>query len=467
MTTRNTADDDLPYFQPDFPVEEFAARRRRVAEEIGPGSAAVLRGGIATGAFDIFRQTNEFYYLSGVETPHSCLRIEGGTGFTTLYLAHGDPHQQASEGKELNADEPELAVAMTGVQEVHPLDALADDILAADVLYTPFSPAEARQQCRDMLLHARKQRLADPWEDNTDTEERFRNRLAAHHPGAELRDLSPLLDRLRLIKSRNEIALLRRAGKLTALAVLEAMRSTKPGIMEYQLGAVADYVYLVNGAKGGGYRPIIPGGKNIWNGHYYRNDKPLRDGDLVLMDYAPDCGCYTSDIGRIWPVNGRYNAWQRELYGYIVDYHKVLLQTIRPGVTAKQIHAEAAERMRKVVETTRWSKPEYERAAQATLEFQGHLSHPVGMAVHDVGSYRGDALLEPGLVFALDPQMWVREDQLYIRVEDTVVVTETGVENLTSLAPLELDDVERAMRETGLLELMPPIDSQNLLRQQI
>jgi Xaa-Pro aminopeptidase len=449
--------EEQPYFQTDFAVEEFAGRRQRVAREIGAGNIAVLRGGISTGAFDIFRQTNEFYYLAGVEVPHACLLIQGSTAHTTLYLPHGDPHQQASEGKELNADEPDLAVAITGVQAVRPLDALTEAIATASVIYTPLSPGEAKQQCRDMLLHARKQRLADPWEDPASAEERFRDRLAALRPDAEFRDLSPLLDRLRLVKSAREIDMLRRAGQLTALAVLEAMRSTRPGVMEYQLGAMADYLYLVNGAKGGGYRPIIAGGPNIWNGHYYRNDTPLRDGDLVLMDYAPDVGCYTSDIGRIWPVNGRYNDWQRELYGYIVEYHKVLLATIRPGVTAKQIHAEAAERMRPLVESTRWSRPQYERAARATLEFQGHLSHPVGMAVHDVGSYRGEALLEPGLVFALDPQMWVREDQLYIRVEDTVVVTETGVENLTSLAPLELDDIERAMQEPGLLQLRPPL----------
>src|SRR4051812_48194461 len=99
-----------PYFQTDFPPEEFAARRQRIAEEIGRGAVAVLRGAISSGAFDVFRQTNELYYLSGVEVPHACLRIEGGTGGTTLYLPHGDAHTAASEGKELNADEPDLAI---------------------------------------------------------------------------------------------------------------------------------------------------------------------------------------------------------------------------------------------------------------------------------------------------------------------------------------------------------------------
>jgi Xaa-Pro aminopeptidase len=280
-------------------------------------------------------------------------------------------------------------------------------------------------------------------------------------PEADIRDLSPILDGMRLIKSPAEIALMRRAGELTAIAALEAMRSTRHGVMEYQLGAVAEYQFLVNGARGGGYRPIIPGGSRIWSAHYFRNNRQLRDGEMVLMDYAPDLGGYTSDIGRAWPVNGRHTIEQRELYGFIVKYHKVLLRTIRPGVTASQILAEAADQMRPVVETTSWSKPAYERAARRALDFTGHLSHPVGMAVHDVGSYWG-LPLQPGLVFAVDPQMWVPEEQLYIRVEDTVAVTGSGVENLTALAPMELHDVERVVSDGGMLTQYPPLPLLNL-----
>jgi Xaa-Pro aminopeptidase len=452
----NPMSTDMPYFQSDFHTEEFAKRRARIAWEIGTDAAAVLRGGISTGAFDIFRQTNEFYYLSGVEVPHACLLIGGGTGNTTLYLPHGDAHASESEGRELNADEADAAVSITGVQEVKPLDALVKDLEQRNLIYTPFSPGEARMQCRDTLLAARKLRHTDPWEDPHSAEERFRERIALASPGIEIRDLSPILDRHRLIKSPAEIAVMRRAGHLTALAVLEAMRSTSPGILESQLGAVAEYIYLANGAKGGGYRPIIASGEMIWSAHYFRNNRKLQEGDLVLMDYAPDVGCYTSDIGRIWPVSGRYYDWQRELYGFIVEYHKVLLDTIRPGHTAADIHAEAAEQMRPVVESTRWSKPTFEAAARKTLEFKGHLSHPVGMAVHDVGNYH-EGPIQPGTVFALDPQMWVPEERLYIRVEDTVVVTETGIENLTSLAPLELDHVERTILQTGLLERYPAV----------
>jgi len=156
----------------------------------------------------------------------------------------------------------------------------------------------------------------------------------------------------------------------------------------------------------------------------------------------------------MWPVNRVYSPVQRELYGFMVEYHKVLLGLIRPGVTDTQIQKEAAAQMAKVIENTRFSRDIYEAAAWRTLEFPYHMSHCVGMAVHDVGHYRGKAL-KPGMVFALDPQMLIPEERLYIRVEDTVAVTEDGVENLTADAPLELEHVEALMKELGLLDRFP------------
>jgi Xaa-Pro aminopeptidase len=157
----------------------------------------------------------------------------------------------------------------------------------------------------------------------------------------------------------------------------------------------------------------------------------------------------------MWPVNGQYSPLQRELYGFIVAYHKALLRRIRPGRTDVQIQREAAAEMSGYLASHPLSKPAYEEAARRALSFPYHMSHCVGMAVHDVGHYRGGEL-RPGMVFALDPQMLVPEERLYIRVEDTVAVTEDGIENLTAAAPLELDDVEALMREPGMLQAYPP-----------
>ena len=169
------------------------------------------------------------------------------------------------------------------------------------------------------------------------------------------------------------------------------------------------------------------------------------------MDHAADYAYYTSDIGRMWPVNGTFTTAQRTLYGFIVDYHRRLLARIGPGVDSWELMAEVREEMAPIVERTDWAAPHHRAAAQGALEFNGHLSHPVGMAVHDVGDYRSRPL-EPGVVMAIDPMIWIPEERQYVRCEDTVVVTADGCEVLTSAAPLDCDEIEAAMGEDGLFD---------------
>jgi Xaa-Pro aminopeptidase len=224
-------------------------------------------------------------------------------------------------------------------------------------------------------------------------------------------------------------------------------------------------VFLVNGARLDAYRSITAAGtSNIWNMHYYRNNSPLKDGDLVLMDYAPDRRYYVSDIARMWPVNGHFSPVQRELLQFVLEYRNATLTRIRPGVTAEQIMREAKSAMEPVMLKTRFSKPTYEQAARKLVDSGGGVfSHPVGMAVHDVGDYR-QGVLKPGHVFSVDPQMWVPEENLYLRYEDTVVVTETGVENFTDFIPMELDDMERMVLEKGIVQKVPPVPASAIQR---
>ena len=259
--------------------------------------------------------------------------------------------------------------------------------------------------------------------------------------------------------------MVRRASQIAGLGLMEAMRSTEPGVTEYQLDAAAHYVFKVNDARLEGYRSITATGtSNINNMHYFRNTSTLSDGDLVLMDYAPDYRYYVSDIGRVWPVNGTYAPWQRELVQFVLEFHKAVLTRIRPGVTATAIHEEAKKAMEPVFARTKFSKPIYEKAARQLVEGGGGVfSHTVGMAVHDVGSYRNGPL-QPGQIFSVDPQLRVPEENLYLRYEDTVVVTETGVENFTDFLPMELDDIERLVQEKGIVQNAPPIPASSIKR---
>lgn len=443
-------------YQTDFSNDEFVARRAQVCEAIGKEAVALIQGGPKEESHDLFRQTNDLYYLCGVEVPHAYLLIDGRANTSHLFLPHQSQDRREKEGEELSPENADVACQLTGVNAVHGIEGLGRFLERSKVIYTPLRKAEGAAMSWDTLQRAHQDAVADPWEGQKDRMRSFVALLKDRVPGADIQDLAPVLDGLRLVKSEREIALMRKAGTLTGMAVAEAMRSTRPGVMEYQLDAILRYTYLVNGSRDAGYRAIIAGGPNAWYGHYKANNQPLNDGDLVLADCAPDYRYYTSDIGRMWPVNGCYADVQRELYGFIVEYHKTFLDLIRPGVTPEQILDEAAKRMKEVIDGTDFSKPIYEQSARRALEFRGHLSHPVGMSVHDVGNYRGKPL-QPGIVLTLDPMIWVPEEKKYIRVEDTLLITETGFENLTQDAPLELDDVEDVMKQEGMLQKCPAL----------
>jgi Xaa-Pro aminopeptidase len=454
------------HYQEDFPPDEFKARWAKVFDRIGADAVAVVQGaGLATG-YNLPRQSNTFYYLSGIETPHAYLRLDGRTRTTTLYLPPRNERLERAEGRVYSADDAEVVARLVGVDAVKSTASMGErwpiDEGRAAAIYAEFAPAEGYAESRGELLQAQAAIAADPWDGRTSRESRFRELLLTRHPRVELRNLTPVLDAIRAVKSPREIALIRRASQIAGLGLMEAMRSTEAGVWEYQLDAAARYVFILNGARLDAYRPITASGtENINNMHYYRSSRQLRDGDLVLMDYAPDYRYYVSDIGRVWPVSGKYLPWQRELLQFVLEYHKVVLSKVRPGVAPAQILAEAKQAMQPVFARTTFSKPIYGAAARRLVDTGGGaLSHMVGMAVHDVGSYRDG--LQPGHVFSIDPQLRVPEENLYLRYEDTIVVTETGMENFTHFLPMELDAIEALVREQGIVQKMPagPSDAQ-------
>ncbi len=448
------------FFQTDFSKEEFAERRARVFKEIGSDAIAIVQGARGVADFSVFRQSNSFYYLTGLETPHSYLLLDGRRKTATLYLPHRDEGRERSEGKTLSAEDADLVKSLTGVDSVRGVEFLSMDLVGAQMrppaplVFTPLSPAETGGDSRDELLRGQARVAADPFDGRSSREAHFKKLLESRFPQLEIRDLSPILDVMRLVKSAKEVELIRESTRIAGLAIIEAMRSTKPGVFEYQLDAAAKYVFYANGARGEGYASIIAGGKNAWMGHYFRKTDRLEDGDLVLMDFAPDYRYYTSDVTRIWPVNGKFSNGQRQLYEFIVAYRDALFRHIKPGATSDDVLDGAAKDMEKYLEGKSFEKPEYLKAVREGLKFRGHFQHSVGMAVHDVGSVRG-VELKPGMVFTIDPMIWIPEEKLYVRIEDVAIVTADGVENLSAFVPSTVDDVERTIKQEGLVQFRP------------
>jgi Xaa-Pro aminopeptidase len=462
LVAANVAAETTPHFQSDFPPEEFKDRWAGVFAAMAEKSVAIVQGAPLSNGFIFPRQSNEFYYLSGIETPGSYVLLDARVKTVTLYLPPRNERLERSEGKVLNAGDAEKVRALTGADRVLSTETMAGDWLASlppgapAVIYTPFTPDEGQGQSRHELQAANAAIAADPWDGRESREARLVALLKTRYPRADVKDLTPILDSLRSVKSPREIALIRRASQIAGHGLIQAIRSTRPGAHEYELDAAARYVFLVHGARLEAYRSITASGvDNINNAHYYRNTRKLEDGDLVLMDYAPDYRYYVSDIGRMWPVNGKYSPVQRELLQFVLAYRSAILERIRPGVTAQQIHDEAKTAMAPLLAKTRFSKPVYEEAARKLVETGGGaFSHPVGLAVHDDGAYNAGPL-KPGHVFSVDPQLWVPSENLYIRYEDTVVVTEKGVENFTDFLPSELVDLEALVGKGGIVQSHP------------
>jgi len=455
---------DAPLFTSDFPPEEFAARRARVYDAIGAEGLALVQGAPAPEGYLRFRQANDFYYLCGVEVPHAYLLLDGASRRATLFLPHRNERRERSEGKLLSAEDAELVTKLAGVEAVAGTDLLGEVLArygqrgATKALWVPLQPAEGLSVSRDGALRSVGETGSDPFDGRPSREGVLVRHLRDRYPWVEVRNLTPALDEARLVKSPREVALIKRATRLACLSILEAMRSTEPGTYEHELDGVSRFVYYRHGAQGEAYYSLVASGENAWYPHYSSGKRKMKDGEMVLMDHAPDVGYYMSDITRMWPVNGRFSSEQRELYGFYLATYRAILRAIRPGATKQAVMEEAASEMDRITGSTRFSKPIYEKAAKEFVKSyresakRGGLGHQVGMSTHDVGQ---SETLRPGMVFTIEPQFRVPEEKLYFRLEDLIVIGETKAEVVSDWLATDVDAVEKVMQEPGILQRYP------------
>jgi Xaa-Pro aminopeptidase len=463
------AQEGYPLFTTDFPPEEFAARRAKVYEAIGADAFAVVQGAPSPPSYTRFRQSNEFYYLSGIEVPHAYLILDGSTKKTTLYLPNRSEGREKGEGKMLSAEDAEEVKKLSGVDAVASTEVLAEHMEGKfqrggkRILYTPLAPAEGGSMSRDLALRYTADTAADPFDGRPSREGNFVRLVRERFPFFEIRDLSPTLDALRLIKSERELAVIRNATKLAGLAILEGMRSTRPGQYEHELDAVGKFVFYRNGAQGDAYFSLIGSGRNAYWPHYNAGKRKMEDGDFLLFDYAPDWGYYESDVTRMFPVNGRFSQWQRELYGFYLACYREILKAIAPGKTGGEIIKQAGAAMDPILAAAKFSKPSHRKAAEQFVEEYKksgeseypYLGHWVGMATHDDGPHGGP--LKAGMVFTIEPQLTVPDEKIYIRLEDMIFITDKGAEVVSNDAPWDIDAIEKAMKEEGMLEKYPRV----------
>ena len=451
---------ESPRYTDAFPPEEFAARRARVFEAIGDG-IAVLQGASEYPAYVKFRQNSQFFYLTGVEVPRALLLLDGRTKSTTLFVPSRNERMERSEGPILVPGD--AAARLTGIARVLDRDRFAEALKAAAspgrVLFVPHRPEVLGAGTPRAARDAAEAMASDPWDGRPSRAAQFIEKVKAAAPGVEIKDLDVALDRLRLVKSPREIALVREATRLSGVAIAEAMRSARPGQHEHDLEAVADYVFKQGGAQGVAYFALAAAGTNAFYPHYHGGRSELKAGDLVLFDYAPDYKYYTSDVTRMFPASGKFTPEQKERYSVYLRMYLALMESIKPRVAPRDVIRDAVVKMDAIVAAFPFSSDVNRQAARAFVDrYRGNtrnsLGHMVGMEVHDVQPEF--EVLEPGMVFTIEPALTVPDERVYIRLEDVILITETGYENLSGLLPLEPEAIEALMAEHGRFEDAQP-----------
>jgi len=419
------------YFSP----EDFAARRKKVMEKIGDG-VAILVGAELPEAYIKFRQDNNFYYLTGVEVPDATLIIDGKNKQSYLLVPDNNSNDIKAEAWIKPGAEAATAYKFDRVMSrsalTNMLHRYADN---RQSFFLQQSPQELAEMSRDRCMQIRAARLNDPWDGRISKEVTFYNKIKERFPANTVNDLTPILDDMRWVKDKKEIAVLRECGRIGCLGINEAIKVTRPGIYEYQTVAACDFIFDDNGSAGPAYFAIAASGERGLSWHYNANNHLLEPGTVLLIDYAPELNYYVTDITRTWPVAGEFTAEQLKFYNCVKEARDEIIKMMKPGITYSD--------MEKV------GREVYKRNGLEKYWF-GYVGHFVGMAVHDVGSY--DKPFVEGVVFNVEPILEDKDKKIHIRLEDTIVITATGAENLTTVSPVEAKAIYALIKEKGVGE---------------
>ncbi|MGZ4113167.1 MAG: aminopeptidase P N-terminal domain-containing protein [Tumebacillaceae bacterium] len=403
--------------------------RKNLLAKLADKSVAILFAGAAPSktADQIYEFTpnRNFYYLTGIDKPSIALVITkfGEHVSETIYIEKADPVLEKWEGKKLNAEQ---ATAASGV---HNIDYIDDLNKAID---------------RELLRHDYKHLYLDferrGWDGVATPAHQFAKSVQEKYPFLSIENLYHEITRLRMIKSEEEVAKLRKAIEITDKGIQNMMNHARPGIMEYELEAHFDFILKSNNVKHHAFHSIIASGANATVLHYEDNDMQAQDNELVLIDLGAQYQHYNADISRTFPVNGTFTDRQKVLYNIVLKAELETIKAIKPGLPFSELNAI----------TKRVLAEECKQIGLITTDeeinelYYHNVSHYLGLDTHDPGNYR-DELLQPGMVITVEPGLYVAAESIGIRIEDDVLVTETGYEVLSKDIIKTVDEIEAFM----------------------
>ncbi len=425
-------------------LSRCAERRQALQSRMGSGVALIPTAPVRTRNRDseyLYRFDSYFYYLSGFAEPESVLvLVAGETPKSILFCRKRDPARELWDGLRSGPDEARAAL---GLDEAFPIEMFDEQIpkLLANQPVLHYAPgADAEWDARVMR-----------WLN----EVRAQSRAGVSAP-AEIRDLRIALDEMRLIKDDGELAVMRRAAAISVAAHERAMRAARPGRNECEIEAELLYEFRRRGSQYPAYTPIVAGGANACILHYRENSARLTDGDLLLVDAGCELDGYASDVTRTFPVNGRFNGPQKDVYELVLAAQSAAIAAVRVGNRWDEPHNAAVKTLaRGFVDLglCRGSVEEVIETEDYRRFYMHRTGHWLGLDVHDAGEYKSDGewrRLEPGMTLTVEPGCYVRPadnvpEQFWnigVRIEDDVAVAASGCEVLTAAAPKEIRDIE-------------------------
>jgi Xaa-Pro aminopeptidase len=423
-------------------LQEFMRRMNQKSVAIIPSAREATRSNDTQYRF---RQDSDFYYLTGFEEPDSIAVIAPGREHKyTLFVRPRDPEQEIWVGRRAGLEGAKSEFGADASFAINDFDDELQDILdGAESLYYRLGV-------------------------QTDLDNKIIRRIAVMrainrkpiHPPRTIIDPGTIVHEMRVLKSDEEIELMQRAADIAADAHVEAMKTVRPGMKEYEVEALLEREFRRNGAAGPSYTSIVGGGANATVLHYINNDGDLRDGDLLLVDAGAEYKGYASDITRTFPINGRFSRPQREIYDLVLKTQVACVEMVRPGVTHDEIKAHSVEMLTEGMVELGLLKGKTDELIKEEKykQFYMHgLGHLLGIDVHDVGIYYYDKqsrALEPGVVMTVEPGIYISPDTkdipeqylgIGVRIEDDVLCTSNGPRVLTTRVPKDANEIEALM----------------------
>jgi len=404
--------------------------RQRVAAHMLEGEAMLFFSGeslrkSADEDFPFFTNRN-FLYLTGVKQEKSALLLQkkGGIISECLFVTRPDREREVWTGRRFTEPEIHEMSGVEGIEDINNLGRTLDRFLSAQ-------PATTLWLCFDALAP----------EHSYDLEREFAKQIQNRHPHIAIKNSYPLLARMRKIKAPEEIDAIRKAMQITEAGIRRMMRLAKPGMMEYELEAEFNSELAAHGQRRTAFPSIIAGGERIFYLHYANPMAAIDDGELILSDVGAAYDEYCTDISRVFPANGHFSERQAQIYEVAYAANRAVMQQVRPGVlfpemnrTCREVSFEGLKALGLLDDI----------ADIGRYVWHG-VTHHVGLDTHDVGGY--DEPMAENMVFVVDVGIYVREWGIGLRIEDNVLVTAEGCENLSAAIPATIVEIESFMAE--------------------